>query len=178
MMRLLTKPFHRFFRKEDGTATIEFAILFLPMFSTLIWSAELGMIHVNYSLLERAVDTTVRDLRLGTGTAPQHDEIRDLICERAVFVDDCNNDVRLEMVRIDPYNWQNPPAEVDCIDSTEAVEPVRAFVNGGSNDLMFLRVCAKYDPILPHMGFSQKLNLDGAKMYPLVTTAAFVQEPS
>jgi len=177
MMRFITNPFRRFCRKDDGTATVEFAILFLPMFSTLIWAAELGMIHVNYSLLERAVDTTVRDLRLGTGTAPQHDEIRDLICVRAAFIDDCSQNVRLEMVRIDPFNWESPPAETDCIDATEEVQPVRSFVNGGSNELMFLRVCAKYDPILPHMGFSQKLNLDGGNMYPLVTTAAFMQEP-
>lgn len=177
MMRFITKPFRRFLRKEDGTATIEFAILFVPMFATLIWSAELGMIHINNSLLERAVDTTVRDLRLGTGTAPQHDQIRDLICERAVFIDDCAQHVRLEMIRIDPYNWESPPAEVDCIDATEQVEPVRSFVNGASNELMFLRVCAKYNPVLPHMGFSQDLNLDGARMYPLVATAAFVQEP-
>ncbi len=177
MMRFFTKPFRRFFRKEDGTATVEFAILFLPMFSTLIWSAELGMIHLNHAMLERAVDSTVRDLRLGTGTAPQHNEIRDLICERAMFVDDCEQDVRLEMIRIDPFNWASPPAEIDCIDSTEEVEPVRSFINGGSNELMFLRVCAKYNPVLPHMGFSQQLNLDGAKMYPLVATSAFVQEP-
>ena len=94
-----------------------------------------------------------------------------------MFIDDCAQHVRLEMVRIDPFNWESPQTEVDCIDSTEQVEPVRSFVNGSSNELMFLRVCAKYNPVLPHMGFSQKLELDGATMYPLVATAAFVQEP-
>ncbi|WP_342669449.1 TadE/TadG family type IV pilus assembly protein [Aestuariivita boseongensis] len=177
-MRFLTKPFRGFFRKEDGNATIEFAILFVPMFSTLMWAVELGMIHINHSMLERAVDSTVRDLRLGTGTAPQHAQIRDMICDRAMFIDDCSTTVRLEMIRIDPFNWQNPPTDIDCIDATQPIEPVRSFVNGASNELMFLRVCAKYDPILPHIGLSQSLDLDGNLMFPLVATAAFVQEPS
>ncbi len=177
MMKRLTKPLRKFLRNEDGAATIEFVILFLPMFSTLIWAAELGMIHLNHAMLERAVDTTVRDLRLGTGTVPQHNDMRDLICERALFIEDCDQNVRLEMIRIDPFNWQNPPVGVDCIDATEPVQPVRSFVNGASNDLMFLRVCAKYNPVLPHIGFSQRLDLDGAQMYPLVATSAFVQEP-
>ena len=37
MMRFLTKPFRKFFRNEDGNATLEFSILFVPMFSTLMW---------------------------------------------------------------------------------------------------------------------------------------------
>lgn len=177
MMRFLTKPFRKFFRNEDGNATLEFSILFVPMFSTLMWSAEIGMIHLNHSMLERALDMTVRELRLGTGTAPQHDQIRDMICDRAMFIEDCDTNVRLEMVRIDPYNWTNPPTNADCIDATQTIEPVRSFVAGASNELMFLRVCAKFDPILPHIGLSRGLDLDGGDQFPLIATAAFVQEP-
>lgn len=177
MMRFITKPFRRFSKNEDGNATLEFAILFVPMFSTLMWSVEIGMIQLHHSMFERALDTTVRDLRLGTGTAPQHEQIRDMICDRAMFIENCNQTVRLEMVRIDPFNWTNPPTDADCIDATQPIEPVRAFDNGGSNDLMFLRACAKYDPVLPHIGMSQYLDQDGSLRYPLIATAAFVQEP-
>lgn len=177
MMRFVRNPFRRFLRKEDGTATIEFCILFIPMFSMVVMAAELGMIHVRYAMLERAVDATVRELRLGTGTAPQHSQIRDTICQRAGFVDDCENDIRIEMIRLDPFNWQNPPTDVDCVDVTEAIEPVRSFENGASNELMFMRVCAKYDPILPHIGMADHWTLDGAGQYALVTSSAFVQEP-
>lgn len=177
MMRFLLKPFRRFAREEDGNATIEFAVLFVPLFAPLLWAVELGVIHVNYAMLERAVDTTVRDLRLGTGSAPQHDEIRDVICDRAAFVQDCQNNLRIEMVRIDPYNWQAPPAAIDCTDVSEPVEPVRSFVNGASNELMFMRVCAKFDPFMPHIGMAGKMVTDGAGKYALVSSSAFVQEP-
>jgi len=176
-MRFLPKPLRRFLRNEDGNSTLEFSILFVPMFSTLMWSAEIGMIHINHSMLERAVDSTVRELRLGTGTAPSHGEIRDRICDRAMFIDDCDQNVRLEMVLLDPYNWENPPTQADCIDATQDIEPVRSFVNGAANELMFLRVCAKFDPILPHLGLSQSLDLDGGDKFALIATSAFVQEP-
>lgn len=177
MMRFAMKPFRRFAREEDGNSTIEFSLLFIPMFTMLLWSVELGMIHVNYSMLERAVDSTVRDLRLGTGTVPTHDQIRDAICERAAFVTDCDSDVRLEMVRIDPFNWANPPTTADCVDSTQPIHPVRSFINGASNELMYLRVCAKFDPILSHIGMADRIQLDGDGQYKLVTASAFVQEP-
>ncbi len=177
MIRRLKKALPRVVRDEDGNATVEFAILFVPMFATLLWAVELGVIHVNYSLLERAVDTTVRDLRLGTGAAPQHDSIRDIICERAGIVQDCSDNLRIEMVQFDPYNWDRPPANVDCTDVSQPVEPVRSFVNGASNELMFIRVCAKFDPFMPHVGMADKLIIDGAGKYALVTSSAFVQEP-
>jgi hypothetical protein len=178
MMRFITKPFRRFARREDGNATVEFSILFVPMFVTLLWAVELGMIHINYAMLERAVDSTVRDLRLGTGTAPQHDDIRDTICTRAAFVQDCENNLRIEMVRVDPFNWVTPPTDVDCTDVSEPVQPVRSFVNGASNQLMFMRVCAKFDPFMPHVGMADSLIKDGAGKYALVSTSAFVQEPN
>lgn len=177
MTRWLERYVLRFRKDESGNTTIEFVILFLPMFMIMVMAAELGIIHIHYSTLERAVDTTVRDLRLGTGTAPQHDQIRDSICARASFVDDCTNDIRIEMVIMDPFNWTTPPTDVDCIDASEPIQPVRTWQNGASNQLMFMRVCAKYDPILPHIGMADNMILDGAGQYSLVTTSAFVQEP-
>lgn len=176
MIRSLSKKVGRFFHKEDGTATIEFCILFIPMFSMVVMAAELGMIHIRYAMLERAVDSTVRDIRLNTGSAPSHAQIRDAICTRAGFIEECSKDVQIEMILLDPFAWQNPPTDVDCINDTVAVNDPRNFANGGSNQLMFLRVCAQYDPILPHIGMADHWTL-GDGQYALVTTSAFVQEP-
>ena len=43
---------------------------------------ELGMIHINYAMLERAVDSTVRDLRLGP-IEPRHLRIAEEIAPEA-----------------------------------------------------------------------------------------------
>ena len=176
MIRSITNKVRRFFRREDGTATVEFCILFIPMFSMVVMAAELGMIHIRYAMLERAVDTTVRDIRLNTGSAPEYEEIRTVICERTGFIENCQNDVRLEMILLDPFAWQNPPTDADCVDAEEDVNDPRNFANGDSNQLMFLRVCAQYDPILPHIGMADHMTLNDGQ-YQLITTSAFVQEP-
>jgi len=65
-------------RKEDGNATIEFAILF-PAFIMIFLSAfESGLLMTRQVLLDRAVDLTVRDIRLRTwlpGPPPTHDDL-------------------------------------------------------------------------------------------------------
>lgn len=167
----------RFCRSEDGTATIEFAILF-PIFMFVMASGvELGVATLQNSMLERAVDMTVRDIRLGTGTAPQHDEIKTLICDRAGFIENCSDNLRLEMIQVDPRAWVAIPANADCTDQSEEVAPVRSFVNGLDNELMILRACAKFDPLFPTSGLGGAMIKDGAGKYALVSTSAFVQEP-
>jgi Flp pilus assembly pilin Flp len=175
--RALQRTLRRLVRREDGNATIEFAILFPLLAFTLISSVELGLITVKSTMLERALDMTVRDIRLSTGTAPQHDEIKALICERGVMLKNCNSSLRLEMVRLDPRNWSGPPAVADCVDTSDEVAPVREFVHGRENEMMFLRACVKIDPIFPTAGLGSQLAKDGAGQYALVATSAFVQEP-
>ena len=167
----------RFRRSEDGNSTIEFAITFPAMLFFLLSGVELGMVTLHHSMLERAMDITVRDIRLGTGTAPQHNEIKTLICDRAGYIDDCENNLRLEMIQVDPNNWSTLPGEVDCTDQSQEVAPVRNFTNGQDNDLMILRACAKVAPVFPTLGLGENMEKDGAGMYSLVSLAAFVQEP-
>lgn len=167
----------RFRRSEDGTATIEFALTFPAIMLVFMSSVELGMATFNHSMLERAVDMTVRDIRLGTGTAPQHDEMKNLICERAAFITECDKNLKLEMVQVDPRNWIGIDVEADCTDLSEEVAPVRNFDNGKENELMILRACAKINPVFPTTGIGKQIEKDGAGQYALISTSAFVQEP-
>ena len=129
------------------------------------------------SMLEHAMDEVVRDIRLGTGTAPQHDEIKSRICAAAGFIDDCSDSLRLEMIQVDPGNWNAPNAAADCTDKSEEVQPVRNFVNGLDNQLMILRACAKVDPVFANWGMGANMVKDGAGQYSLISSTAFVQEP-
>lgn len=181
MIRAIFRPvrsfFGRFSRSEDGNATIEFAITFPAMLFLMLSGIELGMITLQHSMLERALDMTVRDIRLGTGTAPQHDEIKTMICDRAGFIANCDANLRLEMIQVDPRAWIPIPLDADCTDQSEEVAPVRSFVNGSQNDLMILRACAKFKPVFPTTGLGKNIKKDGAGQYALVSTSAFVQEP-
>ncbi len=177
MIGRLGRKLRRFWRAEDGNATIEFAITFPAIITIMLSGLELGFVTFQQSMLERAMDLTVRDIRLGTGTAPQHDDIKAMVCDRAAFISDCNSSLRLEMVQVDPRDWSGISATPDCTDRSEEVSPVRNFVNGQENDLMVLRACAKIDPIFPTTGLGMNMNKDAYGQYSLVSTTVFVQEP-
>jgi len=167
----------RLWRNDEGTATVEFAIVFPFFISLFLSSVELGMITLRHTMLERGLDLAVRDIRLGTGNAPQHDDIKDDICDYAALIPDCKTSLRLEMVQVDLRQAVNLEEEVDCVDSSKPVEPVRSFVNGRENEMMILRACVKYDPIFPTSGMGKQLDVDGAGQAALVAMSAFVQEP-
>ncbi len=177
MTRNLKTCLKSFLSEKDGSAAIEFVFIF-PLFLFVFFSSiELGLITARQSMLERALDQTVRDIRLGTGEAPQHDEIRDSICERSLYTQDCANSVKLEMVQVDPYDWDTPPQAPDCVDTVEVVQPVRNFTNGQSNELMFLRACLKFEPIFPFWGLGGHWAKDDDDRISLFASSAFVQEP-
>ncbi len=178
MIRRVSNRAKRFLRREDGNATVEFAITFPAMLMFMLSGIELGIMALNHSGLERAMDLTVRDIRLGTGTAPQHDQIKDLICQRAGFIKNCNSNLRLEMVQVDPRDWIGIDQEATCTDASKEVQPKTVFKNDAKdNELMILRACAKIDPVFPTTGLGKNIKKDGAGQYALVSTSVFVQEP-
>lgn len=171
----------RFHRNEDGNSTLEFVVMFPLFIFLLLAGIEMGVIAMRQASLERAMDMTVRDIRLSTGTTLQHDQIKQVVCDRATMVPQCQQNLKLEMIRVDLRNWTGLPATPDCVDHAEPSAPVRSFVNGTSNELMVLRACAKFRPYYPLSGIGRELTQDttGANAgYAAVTvTTAFVQEP-
>ncbi|GAA6161164.1 MULTISPECIES: TadE family protein [Ruegeria] len=162
---------------EDGNVVVEFVLIF-PVFMFFILSAmEYAVVTVQQSMLERAVDITVREIRLGTGTNPDHDTIKDSICENTLLVRNCSRNLRLEMIQQSAFAGVNLPETVDCTDNTEEVRPVRTFQNGLSNELMILRACARVDPLFPTSAMGRAL-VDDTGQIALTATTAFVQEPS
>ncbi|MFC4215912.1 TadE/TadG family type IV pilus assembly protein [Pseudophaeobacter arcticus] len=169
----------RFRSDTDATVTVEFAILMPLFFMFLTSTVELGMVVLRQSQLERALDIVVRDIRLHTGSAPQHDTVRDQICKTSGFIDNCSTSLRLEMVQLDPFAWTGVNEQPDCISKPEEMLPVRGFSNtGASNDLMLIRACMRFKPLFSGWGFGESLSTaDPEGLVSLVAVSAFVQEP-
>jgi len=84
-------------RRENGNATIEFALLF-PAFVTLfLVVVETGLLLTRGVMLDRAVDMSMRDLRLGTLNPMTHDNLKDDICNNSVIIPNCVNTLLLEL---------------------------------------------------------------------------------
>jgi hypothetical protein len=178
LKRILSFPF-RFRRRDDGGPTIEFVLVFLPFMVLLVSAYELGLMMTRHVMLERGLDMAVREVRLNTGSDLDEQDLRRMICNAAGIIPDCTTTMRLEMRPIDPDNWSNIPRQASCINVSEPFEPARNFNNGADNEIMVLRACGLFRPMLPEFGLGYVLSRSHSdRHYRLVSMSAFVMEPS
>jgi len=166
----------QFWTREDGVSSVEFVLLY-PVFYFLFFAGiESALMQARQAMLERALDISVRQIRLNTFDPPTYDELRTLICKNAGMLHDCENGMKLEMVQRDPrqvLSLNNP----QCHSTPSAVNPQGDFGNGGENQLMFLRVCVLQPPILPDLALAPYLPRTNTGEYILYTIASYVTEP-
>ncbi|MDJ0627548.1 MAG: TadE/TadG family type IV pilus assembly protein [Rhodobacter sp.] len=168
----------RRFGREDGNATIEFVVLF-PVFIAIFGSAfEAGLFSTRQALLERATDVAVRDLRLGDPGVANFDDLKARICNVAGVIPDCMGAVHIELAPVSTETWDMRLGATACIDRDEDITPVVSFTQGGSNELMLVRVCAVVRPMSPFTPLGLKMPKINTSDYALVSAAVFVNEPS
>jgi hypothetical protein len=177
MRRFIARLRRGFARDETGSATPEFVLVAPFLIGFVIFSVELGLVTMQGAMLERGLDIAVREIRLGTGTAPQHDDIKNAICDNALVVTNCREKLRLEMVPTDLRNLTTLDPTPDCTDAAEPAKPLRAFIPGAQNQFMLLRACLKYKPIFPQELLGSALQTDSSGDAAFIAMSAFVQEP-
>ena len=180
-MKQLLNTLRRFRSGERGNVTVEFALVFPVFILILTSSIEMGVITIRQTLLERGLDIAMREVRIGTGTQYTHNQLRDMICDGAVIFEDCEANLRLEMIPNDPRNYTPLPNVVDCVahasGSSEILNPVREFKMGQSNELVIVRACMLYDPVFPTSELALARTTDQNGKSALVAVSAFTQEP-
>ncbi len=177
MRRILTHIRERFGR-EDGSATVEFVLLF-PLFLGIFASTyEAGLLSTRHAMLIRAVDLAVRDLRLGVDSTPTHDELKNSICNYAGVIPDCDNALHVELEPISKDDWTFRTGQVQCVDRDEEITPAINVDPGDDNELMLITVCAAIEPMVPVSGLGLKLPKINESDYGLIAMSAFVNEPS
>jgi len=173
----LIKSLKRAFTREDGSATIEFVILF-PAILTLFFSAFEVSIYLTRSvLLDRALDLNVRLLRLGTLAPATQDELKRRVCNDALIFKDCPNAISIELTEVSTQTWALPQGNVACIDRDADVQPAVDFNFGRRNEIMLVRACAVLDPFFGTTPLVMDLPLDATGGYAVVAASTFVNEP-
>ena len=166
----------RFIRNRSGAAAVEFALL-LPMLLALIFSTiETGWVMVQTIMLDRALDTTVRELRIGTLTDPTQAKVRQRVCDQAMVLVDCMQTLALEMVVINA-EADYPEDTERCIDRSTGLEPVLRFNPGARSQTVFVRACFAVAPMTPLLGVGLALPKDGSGAYRIMAKSGFVNEP-
>lgn len=172
------KRLARAFRREDGTAAVEFVIAVPVLITIFMASFESGLLMTRSIMLEQSVDMTMRELRLGHYPLPDAPLLKHEICKRTVIFKDCETNIMIEMTRISTANWSLPTTGVSCVDRAEDIQPVTALQIGQQNDIMLVRVCVVQDALFPTTGIGLGLPKDGNGGYGVVAVSAFVTEPT
>jgi Flp pilus assembly protein TadG len=181
MIRELSSGFRRAtagLRRDDGAATLEFALMVPALMMVFMASFESGLLMTRSIMLEQAVDMTMRELRLGHYTLPTAAKLKTEICKRTVIFKNCEDNIMIEMTRINTSTWALPTTGVTCVDRSEEVQPVTTLTIGQKNDVMLVRVCVVQDAMFPTTGIGLHLPKDAKGGYGVVAVSAFVTEPS
>lgn len=184
-----TSSIRRFLRDESGMASLEFAIFFPALCVIFFMMAEVAVFQARAVLLDRGVDTAVRELRIGAIENPTHENIKNRICEMAYLIEtSCARGLRLEFITINPDDgtFQRPEPNCRDISAEEAAgdfNPAEAFnVDAGDRtEIMFVSACLVIRPVIPNgiMGaqFRFRSPTSDSSRYALVAQSAFMNEP-
>ncbi|MGX9854302.1 TadE/TadG family type IV pilus assembly protein [Limimaricola variabilis] len=164
-------------RASEGAASVEFVLIFPVLMLVILSSFELGMVTLRQVMLDRGLDLTVREVRLGQITPVDHATVSASICNHALLLPDCASNLRLEMRPLDLRSWVTPPEQADCVDRADITVPLRRFTAGVENQLMLLRACSLFDPYFPTSGLGARLPRQSGGAYALTSASAFVVEP-
>jgi Flp pilus assembly protein TadG len=174
----LIKRIKRAIRREDGTATVEFVILFPALMTLFLSSFEMSVLLLRSVMLDKSLDTTVRELRLGLIDTTTSGALKTRLCDRAPIITDCASSMLIELTPISTTTWNIPSGNTACLDKSAEIQPATTVAFGIANDVMLVRACAKVDPFFaPSPWILDLVPVDGAGQYAVVAASSFVNEP-
>lgn len=175
----LRDAFERFRSEESGLATMEFVILFPVFFTIFLSGFELSFVMLRQMFLERALDLTVRDLRLGTWPNVTTAILKTSICDRVGnLLGNCQGELVIELQPVDRTTWTTPNPAAYCVNRDTNVQPTVSFDAGTENEMVLIRVCAIIDPFFPGSALALILEPNAGDGMAIVATSGFVNEPS
>lgn len=179
IFKTITSPFRKLRKDESGNATIEFVFVFPVVMTVFLMAFEVGLLMTRQVMLDRAVDITVRELRMGHIPGVTQDSLREIICNQALIIPNCTSSLLIELRPVSTDPWPDlAMASTTCIDRNEEIEPAVTVNPGAPQQVMLVRVCSVFDPFFPTTRLGMQLHRDEIGGYALVSTSAFVNEPS
>ncbi|MCB1336727.1 MAG: pilus assembly protein [Maritimibacter sp.] len=164
---------------EDGSATVEFVIIFPAIMTIFLSSFEVSIYLTRAVLLDRALDLNVRLLRLGAMEPSTPEELKRRVCDDALIFDDCMSAMMIELTTVSTSDWTLPNAQITCVDrgEDEDMQPAVTFNKGTVNDLMLVRACTILDPFFGTTPLVMQLPVDDTGGYAVAAASTFVNEP-
>ncbi len=173
---------HRFWQGwlqcQRGAASIEFITVMPLAVAVFFASAESGILSLRQTFLDRALELTIREVRLGMITNTSSANLKSLICARMAMVDNCAENLALEMNVRSSFNFLSiPNTTTSCIDRATNTEPVLTYEPGAENELVLVRACLVQDIVFPTSVAQVSVFGTTNQEFHLISTTVFVKEP-
>jgi Flp pilus assembly protein TadG len=168
----------RYRKTDDGTATLEFTLLFPFFIYIILGGAEIGYYTVSSTMLSRGLDIAMRDVRLGHMDDVTVGTLKTAVCGHATYVNNCESNIRIALEPVTAKNFTPPSNYAECLDrSSSSTQPATEFKTGTGNELMLVRACVIVDPMFPTSWLGAQMQKTPGSGYAIVATSGFVNEP-
>lgn len=146
------KCFHRWCRKEDGAAAVEFALIATPFFLILIGILEVAMYFAAGTVLEGGAAASSRLLRTGQAQLSENpeDAFRSALCSHVQTMIPCDR-IQYEVIRLDDNTFAGAENYEPEFDDDGNLVPA-PFTTGNSNDVIMVRTVYRYEFLTPFLG--------------------------
>lgn len=170
--------FQTWIKRQDGAVSMEFITVMPLAVAVFFASAESGILSLRKTFLDRALETTIRELRLGLISDTSPANLKSLICSRMAMVDNCLGNLTLEMnVRTSFANLTVPATTNNCVNRATNIEPVLTYQPGAANELVLVRACLVQDIVFPTSVAQVLVFGTENQEFKLISTTMFVKEP-
>ncbi len=178
-LRRLGARCQRLWHRQDGSSTIEFVFMVPLLLTVFIMAMEAGVLQMRQVMLDRALDMTVRDLRLSRlGPNPTHDEVRTRVCEHSFLIPNCESNLSLELTAITLEDWAPPTVDLQCVDRETSIAPVNAFTQAGQLRPTMVRACLIVDLMFPTSQYGLNLAADTLGGFEMISLSFYINEPA
>ncbi|GAB4229921.1 MAG: pilus assembly protein [Methyloligellaceae bacterium] len=135
----------RFRGDRSGASAIEFGIVAVPFFLLLFAIIEVSLVFFASFTIENAVDQTARLIRTGQAQTAglTADQFRDAVCEKVVWLSDCNTALKVEVQRYD--NFSGVPATPSNPLNGDQLQQSYPFDPGNGGDVVIVRAFYIWD---------------------------------
>lgn len=184
------KPLKRWFRfrkSEEGTATIEFALVSIPFFLVLFAILEQGFTFLAHRLIDAGVYKISREIKTGQirggPGGMSMSQFRDKLCANPLMLMFKCNDLVIDVQTLASFD---KPAGPPLLPNGKIDQSQLGFDPGGRSTINLVRVYYDWPTVLDWETFGQQFDFTGKKKIEgmgsngyrrIVGSAAFLNEP-
>lgn len=144
--------FHRWRRREDGVAAVEFALIAMPFFLMIVGILEIAMFFAAGTVLEGGAASASRLIRTGQlqAQADPEEAFRTALCDHVSSMIPCHR-LQYEVILLEEGTFSAISNYEPEFDDDGNLIPA-GFSMGGSSDVILVRTVYRYTFLTPFLG--------------------------